>query len=125
LKESQKPESTKADSEPNPNWTKENYDDAVFDKMLEHDDDGLEKINISFKASICAQGDGLAEWEGRQEYLRGLFGGTTNLEKLKKLSDDAFKFEELMAQGGANKWQSLKMVLAPRPSPQLSRLYSR
>jgi hypothetical protein len=97
----------------------------VFDKMLEHDDEGLEKINISFKASIFAQGDRLAEWEGRQEYLRGLFGGTTNLEKLKKLSDDAFKFEELMAQGGANKWQNLKMVLAPRPSPQLSRLYSR
>src|SRR5580704_14370482 len=40
-------------------------------------------------------------------------------------SPSAFKFDELIGQGGANKWQSLKRGLAPMPSPQLSRRYLR
>ena len=83
---SQKPELSNVVSEPSPSWTMENYDEASFHKIIENDSEGLEKINTAFKASIFAQGDGLSEWEGRQEYYRALCGGAADLEKLKKLS---------------------------------------
>jgi hypothetical protein len=84
--EESKPQLKDVTAEPSPSWTMEDYHRASFHKMVDNDVEGFEKIGAAFKASIFAQGDGLPEWEARQEFLRGITGGNADVEKLKKLS---------------------------------------
>lgn len=49
--------------------------------------DALERISSSYRASKYSQGFGVAEWDGRIEWLRLIFSKQANFEKLKALAD--------------------------------------
>jgi hypothetical protein len=76
------------DWEPKPNWTKEKYDRAALHIIIDGSKEGLKTITDAFKASIFAHGVGRAERDGRIEWLKFLFSGDGEFERIKRLTDE-------------------------------------
>ena len=73
-------------AEPNPSWTQDEYDDASWRAIVTKDDDRMHKIDVAYKTSALAQGEGLAVWEARLEYLRFFVRANPDFEKLKEIA---------------------------------------
>lgn len=73
--------------DPKPDWTIDDYEQALVDGILRDDGARLAKLNQSFAASIHAQGDGQAIWEARQLYFQLVTGKNPAFTKLKAMAE--------------------------------------
>lgn len=74
--------------EPKPDWKKDQYDHALLRMALDRNSTGLESIDSAFRSSALYEGMAGAEWEGQVEWLRSLFIGNSDFEKLRRLADE-------------------------------------
>jgi tetratricopeptide (TPR) repeat protein len=95
-------EAAPLDLEPRPDWTEERYNSAMVRVVAEEDAAALERITEAFRASKYSAGLGVAEWEGRIEWLRILFSKQGDFEKLKRLAEenaDSSRLQMFLARG--------------------------
>jgi tetratricopeptide (TPR) repeat protein len=70
--------------------------------VAKEDATALERITEAFRASKYSAGLGVAEWEGRIEWLRILFSKHGDFEKLKRLAEenaDSSRLQMFLARG--------------------------
>jgi tetratricopeptide (TPR) repeat protein len=72
--------------EPALDWDQQKYDFALFRSIIRREKQFFDKIDTAYRATPLAQGESLAVWEAKIEFLRMLNKEKFDFEKLKRSS---------------------------------------